>query len=69
MPYICQMFTTGRIIFVIFFIVVFAIGLIWAYRKDRNVNKIHFPKPYKILLGLILMLILQFIIVKIGKFF
>ncbi len=62
------MFTTGRIIFVIFFIVVFVVGLAWAYRKEKNIRKVHFPKSYKILLGLILLLILQFIIVKIGKF-
>ncbi|MFT6746149.1 MAG: hypothetical protein ACJAZ2_000487 [Glaciecola sp.] len=28
------MFTKGRIIFALFFVVVFIVGLIWSYRKD-----------------------------------
>jgi hypothetical protein len=62
------MFTTGRIIFVIAFVVVFAAVLIYSYRRDRQVTKIHFNKSYKILLGLVIFLIVQFIIVKIRKF-
>jgi hypothetical protein len=68
MVYICAMFTTGRIIFVAVFIVIFIAGLIWSYRKEKNINKLHFNKTYKILIALILFLILQFIIVKIRKF-
>jgi acetylglutamate synthase len=62
------MFTTGRIVFAIVFVVVFVAGLIWSYRKDSKVNKIHFSKSYKVLLAIILFLILQFFIVKFGKF-
>lgn len=62
------MFTPGRIIFVVLFVLVFVAGLIWSYRKEKNINKLHFNKTYKILLALILFLVLQFIIVKIRKF-
>lgn len=66
--YICRMFTTGRIVFVVFFSVAFMIALIWSYRKEKKLNNIHFNKTYKILIVLILFLLLQFIIVKIRKF-
>ena len=62
------MFTTGRIIFVSVFVLVFVAGLIWSYRKEKALNKIHFNKTYKIVIGLILFLLLQFLIVKIRKF-
>lgn len=62
------MFTTGRIIFVCVFVLVFVAGLIWSYRKDRAVNQIHFKKTYKILIGLAVLLLLQFIIVKMRNF-
>lgn len=62
------MFTTGRIIFVVAFVLVFVAGLIWSYRKDRAVSQIHFKKTYKILIGLLLLLLLQFLIVKMRNF-
>lgn len=62
------MFTPGRIVFVIFFLIVFIGGLIWAYKKDCGVTRIHFKKPYLVLLGLILFLTILFLIVKMRKF-
>ena len=62
------MFTTGRIVFVCVFAAVFIGVLVWGYRKEKAINKIHFNKTYKILLALIFFLVLQFIIVKIRKF-
>lgn len=62
------MFTPGRIAFVIFFVTVFVAGLIWSYRKEKDINKLHFDKSYKVLIAILLFLVLQFIIVKIGKF-
>ena len=63
------MFTTGKIVFVAIFTVVFIAGLVWSYRKDSAVTKVHFTKTYKVLLALILFVILQFIIVKMRTFF
>jgi low affinity Fe/Cu permease len=62
------MFTPGRIAFIAVFAVAFIIMLIWAYRKESRLNKIHFSKSWKIIIGLVLFLVLQFIIVKIRKF-
>ena len=58
------MFTTGRIVFVTLFLITFIAMLVWSYRKDRAVSRIHFKSVYKILIGLGLLLALQFLIVK-----
>ena len=62
------MFTTGRIVFVIVFVIVFAAVLVWSYSKEKGVIRTHFRKPYKVLIAIILFLLLQFLIVKIGGF-
>jgi uncharacterized membrane protein len=62
------MFTTGRLIFVFLFLTAFVTMLIWSYRKEKKLNKIHFSKSYKVVICLILFLILQFLIVKIKQF-
>jgi len=62
------MFSTGRIIFVVFFVVVFVAGLVWAYKKDSGITKIHFKKPYIVLLSIIIFLTILFLIVKMRKF-
>ncbi len=36
------MFTSGQWGFAIFFIVAFAVGLIYSYRKDLKLHKIHY---------------------------
>ncbi len=67
--YICYVFTTGKIIFALVFFVVFIGVMIWAYRKDIAVSRIHFKHVYKILIALFLFFILQFLIVKMRSFF
>lgn len=36
------MFSTGQIYFAVFFIVTFVIAMIWSYRKDLKLHKIHY---------------------------
>ena len=43
------MFTTGRIIFVAFFLLIFVIAMVWSYKKEKSITQIHFKKSYKIL--------------------
>ena len=62
------MFSTGRIIFVIVFVLVFVVVLIWSYSKEKKLIRTHFKKPYKVLIAIILFILLQFAIVKIGGF-
>lgn len=59
------MFTKGRIIFAILFFIVFVVLMIYAYRKDLRINRSQFPKSYKILLVIILIISILFFIVKI----
>ena len=62
------MFTTGRIIFVAVFVVVFVAAMVWSYSKEKKISRVHFRKSYLILIAIILFLMLQFLIVKIGGF-
>lgn len=58
------MLTTGKMIFAAIFVVVFVVAMLWAYRKDSFINKIHFKGSPKILVITILVLLLLFIYVK-----
>lgn len=62
------MFTTGRIIFALVFLLVFIGGLVWSFKKDRPVNKAHYTNVYKIVLGLLLFIVVLFVIVKLRKY-
>lgn len=64
--YLCAVLSRGQIIFAIAFAILFACVLVWTYAKDRKVNRIHFSKAYKVLIAIILFVLLQFAIVKIG---
>lgn len=61
------MFTTGRIIFTVAFAVVFIIAMILSYKKDKTVNSVHYPNVSKIVLGILLILLLLYLIVKARK--
>ncbi len=58
------MFTTGRLIFVVFFLIVFIAGLIFAYRKDIAKSPWYFKGSYKIIFSLIGIYLLYFITVR-----
>lgn len=58
------MLTTGKMIFAAVFVVVFIVAMLWAYRKDSFINKIHFKGASKVLVITILVLLLMFIYVK-----
>ena len=40
-------FSTGRIIFIIFFVIAFVALMIYSYRKDLKNHKIHFKNAAK----------------------
>lgn len=52
------MFTSGQKIFAIFFFIAFAIIMIWSYRKDIKLHKIHYKNTFIILLSVIAIFIL-----------
>ncbi len=47
------MFTTGRIIFTVFFIVVFIIGMVYAYAKDKKHQKLYYDKVWLVFTAII----------------
>lgn len=56
------MFTTGQLIFAGFFVVVFIIAMVYVYRKDLGLHKMHYKGSYKILLGFLAFVAILFII-------
>ncbi|KAA3650635.1 MAG: CcoQ/FixQ family Cbb3-type cytochrome c oxidase assembly chaperone [Bacteroidetes bacterium] len=59
------MFTSGRIAFIIFFLILFIGYLIYAYRKDIKKNPTYFKGSYKIILALIGIYLCYFILTRI----
>jgi hypothetical protein len=62
------MFTTGRLIFTIVFVLVFLGYLVWSFRRDKVINKTYYPKAYKTVLAIIVVLFLLFLMVKMKQF-
>ena len=48
-------FTNGQLYFAIFFIIVFVIGMVWSYTKDKKHRNLHYKGILKV--GIILILI------------
>lgn len=47
------MFTPGQKIFAIFFVIAFAIVMIWTYRKDLKLHKKYYKNSYVVLLAIL----------------
>lgn len=50
------MFSTGQQLFAIFFIIAFALLMIWSYRKDLKLHKKYYKKVWIVGLGIILVI-------------
>lgn len=59
------MFTKGRIIFVIFFIITFIAGMIYAYRKDLKTIRQQYSGVYLVFVTLLVFLLILYILVKV----
>lgn len=57
-------FTAGQIAFVIFFVLVFITAQIWSYRKDKSTNRKYYSGAWKVLLGLIAVLVSLFYVMR-----
>lgn len=51
------MFTTGRIVFISFFVLAFVVAIAWSYRKDKTIHLKQYKGAKWILLGFILFLL------------
>ncbi len=63
------MFTTGKVAFIIVFLIAFIAMLIYSYKKEQKTLNIHYKKVYWVLIGIIVFMSLLFLIVKIKKIF
>jgi hypothetical protein len=45
------MFSTGQLLFALFFIVGFTILTVWSYRMDRAKNPVYFKGSFLVLIG------------------
>ncbi len=44
------MFSRGQLIFSLVFFILFVVGIVWAYTKDKAGNKAFFKGSYKVLI-------------------
>ena len=56
------MFSSGQLVFALFFVIAFTTILVYMYRKDAKGHKIHYAGTYKILIGFVLAIIALFMI-------
>ncbi len=63
------MFSKGRLIFVVFFIVVFIIGMIYAYRKDLRSIRQQYSGVHWVFLVLLIFLLILYMMVKCRRSF
>ncbi len=63
------MFSKGQLIFALVFFIGFVIAMIWAFRKDKKVNKVFFKGSYKILLFSVFVFFALFAVVKLKHLF
>ncbi len=59
------MFSTGQLVFAVFFIIIFVIAMIYAYKGDKQLHQKFYKGNYIILIAFIAFILLLFII----KFF
>lgn len=53
------MFSKGQLLFALFFVIIFIGVMIWSYRKDFKLHKLHYKKTaIVVLLALIIMITL-----------
>lgn len=58
------MFSTGQMIFAAFFVIVFTVVMIYAYRKDLQLHKRYYKGSLRILLVFILFIVTIVVIKK-----
>lgn len=56
------MFTQGQLIFASLFVVAFVITMIYVYRKDISMHRLHYKGAFKVLIGFIIFIALLFVI-------
>lgn len=58
-------FSKGQKIFALIFLISFIVTMIWAYRSDTKINKMHYKNVWKVLVSMIIILSAVVLLVKI----
>ena len=48
------MFSTGQLYFAIFFVIIFIVGMVWSYTKDKKHQNFHYQGILKVAITLLL---------------
>ena len=56
------MFTIGRIVFVLFFVVCFVAALVYSYSKDAALHQKFYKGSYRVLIGFLIFIAILFAI-------
>ncbi|MDY0089078.1 MAG: hypothetical protein RBR78_01810 [Flavobacteriaceae bacterium] len=56
------MFSSGQMKFAIFFVIIFIGIMIYVYRKDMKLHRIHYKGAIKVLLAFLLFIVFLFVI-------
>jgi hypothetical protein len=57
------MFSKGQLLFALFFIIIFAGVLIWSYRKDFKLHKLHYKNTSIVVLLVLIAMITLFTVI------
>lgn len=57
------MFSKGQLFFAVFFILIFSIILIWSYRKDKKLHKLHYKNTALVVLITVAVIITLFTVI------
>jgi cytochrome bd-type quinol oxidase subunit 1 len=52
------MFSTGQMIFALFFVIAFVIIMIFSYQKDKNLHKKYYKGSFWVLIGFIVFVLI-----------
>lgn len=59
------MWSTGKLIFVVVFIIMFILGMIYAYKEDLKTVRQQYSGVYLVFLALVLFLLILYLLVKV----
>ena len=60
------MFSTGQLIFAGFFVVAFTAGMVWSYRKDLKLHKIHYKNAAIKVFAFGILVTIAFVLIRIA---
>ena len=52
------MFSKGQLIFAVIFIIVFAISMVWSYKKDIKIHKKHYKNTFVVAIAIFLVIVI-----------